>query len=300
MNKETLIKQWLNHNLDANSQKAFEQLEDYETLQNIDHALKQYKAPEFNSNKAYQELLPQLQPKRINTYSYILRIAAVLIIGLAVWQFSPYILNTPTQVNTAIAEQSKLTLPDQSEVVLNANSFIEYNKKNWAKKREVTLNGEAFFKVAKGKTFSVITAEGVIEVLGTAFNVKQRSNYFEVFCYEGAVKVTHKNNTKILKPNHSYIVIDGENIAKKEKENTNTAPSWLQGESHFKSVPLKHVIAELNNHYNITINTNDIDTNRVFTGSFTHHNLDLALKSVTLPLNLRFKQSKNIITLMRE
>jgi ferric-dicitrate binding protein FerR (iron transport regulator) len=46
---------------------------------------------------------------------------------------------------------------------------------------------EAYFQVKKGQTFSVNTTDGVVKVLGTHFNVKQRKNYFEVNCFEGLV-----------------------------------------------------------------------------------------------------------------
>ena len=60
------------------------------------------------------------------------------------------------------------------------------------------------------------------------------------------------------------------------------------------------VIAEFENQYNQTVVTKDIDLSRLFTGSFTHNNLDLALKSVTIPLNLGYSKSGKSILLKRE
>ena len=74
----------------------------------------------------------------------------------------------------------------------------------------------------------------------------------------------------------------------------------MRGESSFKSVPLKHVISEFENQYNLKITSEDIDTSRLFTGSFTHKNLDLALQSVTIPLNLSYSKSEKSIVLTRE
>jgi ferric-dicitrate binding protein FerR (iron transport regulator) len=51
--------------------------------------------------------------------------------------------------------------------------------------------------------FSVNTTAGVITVLGTQFNVKER-NYFEVHCYEGLVSVTHNNETIKLPPGKHF------------------------------------------------------------------------------------------------
>jgi len=130
------------------------------------------------------------------------------------------------------------------------------------------------------------------------FNVKQRGNYFEVICYEGLVGVTHNAKQTTLSPGDSFLIIDGELIAT-EKENRST-PSWLNNESYFKSLPFKEVIAEFERQYNITIDSKSIDIEQLFTGSFAHEDIDLALKSITLPLHLTYSKSNNTITLKRE
>ncbi len=113
-----------------------------------------------------------------------------------------------------IAEKTAVELPDLSQVKLNAQSRLTFNKKSWNKKREVVLDGEAYFKVAKGSKFSVITKDGTVTVLGTQFNVKHRDNYFEVVCFEGSVGVEYKESSVTLKPGYSFLIIDGNQFAK--------------------------------------------------------------------------------------
>ena len=50
MTREELIKKWLDNNLNAEELKAFEQLEDYENLVQMDNALKSFKSPEFGES----------------------------------------------------------------------------------------------------------------------------------------------------------------------------------------------------------------------------------------------------------
>ena len=298
MNKKELIKKWLDNNLNSEEQKALEQLEDYKTIIRIDGALKSFKSPNFDIDDNYTDISHKLQlneKKAIQWHKPLLRIAAILAICFSVYFYSTT-LNT--EVNTQIAQQTNVELPDASSVNLNANSTLTFNKKNWEDSRKVNLNGEAFFKVAKGKKFDVITDYGTISVLGTQFNVKQRKNYFEVTCYEGLVAVNYKNNSTKLKPGNKFLVIDGK-LYTHEKETT-AQPTWLRGESSFKNVALKHVISELENQYAINITIGNIDNTRLFTGTFTHKNLDLALQSVTIPLNLRYNKSGNSIVLKRE
>ncbi len=298
MNREELIKKWLDNNLNTEEQIAFEHLEDYNDLVQMDRALKSFESPEFSIDNTYHTLKPKLRPATVKTNQWfkpLLRIAAILVIGFSVYYYTTFL---DSEFNTSIAQQTAIELPDASEVDLNANSTLTFNESSWSENREVKLHGEAFFKVAKGQRFDVITTDGIVSVLGTQFNVKQRDTYFEVTCYEGLVAVTHNNKTVKLKPGHTFQIIDRELLAN-EKENT-VQPNWLHGESSFKSVPLKYVIAEFENQYNLNVNTDNIDTSRLFTGSFTHKNLDLALQSVTIPLNLSYSKSGKSILLKRE
>lgn len=298
MNREELIKKWLDHNLNPEEQKAFELLDDYDELVKVTNALEAYKASDFSVDANYQNLKSRLKSKDTKVVSWIkplLRIAAMLALGFSIYY---YTTTLDTEINTLVAQQTQVELPDASTVNLNSNSTLIFNKNNWNNNREVTLDGEAFFKVAKGQKFDVVTSDGIVSVLGTQFNVKQRLNYFEVTCYEGLVAVTHKEKIVKLYPGYTFKFINGKQIAN-EKEST-IAPSWLNGESNFKSVPLSHVISEFENQYNLKVTIDNIDSTRLYSGSFTHKNLDLALKSITLPLNLSYSKSGNIITLKRE
>ena len=298
MKRKELIKKWLDNNLNSEEQKAFEQLSDYNELIKMNAALKDFKSPEFSVDKTFESLQSKLKSDSKKTNQWLkplLKLAAVLVIGISVNYYSSTI---DTEIGTNIAKKTSVELPDDSSVKLNANSLLSFNENDWKNNRILNLKGEAFFIVAKGKKFDVITDDGVVSVLGTKFNVKQRENYFEVTCYEGLVAVKHNENTVELKPGHTFQIIDGKLLAN-EKENT-TQPSWLRGESSFKSIPLKYVISEFENQYNLKITSNNIDTTRLFTGSFTHKNLDLALKSITIPLNLSYSKSGESILLKRE
>lgn len=297
MKKEDLIKKWLDNDLNNNELEAFKKLEDYDSLVKLSDSLMQFKADEYDSNKEFDALLQKINTKKSTKNNWVkplLRIAAILVISIGVYYF---MLNTDTTINAVIAEKTAVELPDLSEVKLNAESTLTFNKKSWNKIREVELNGEAYFKVAKGSKFSVVTRDGVVTVLGTQFNVKQRDNYFEVVCFEGSVGVEYKETTVKLKPGYSFLIIDGIQYVK--DIDTRTEPSWINSESYFNSLPFKQVLYELERQYGISIETNNIDLTQLFTGTFKHDDLELALKSVTLPLNLKY-QLKNDTTIVLE
>ncbi|WP_053991397.1 FecR family protein [Mangrovimonas sp. TPBH4] len=298
MEREDLIQKWLDHNLSEEEHEAFKKLDDYHALTQLDQSMKYFKAPEFNVGEAQTSVLKRIKSKKkkvINMPLVIMRIAAIFLVTFGIYYFYS---SRDITVTTLAAEKSTISLPDKSLVTLNALTSLVYNKRQWKQKREVILDGEAFFKVAKGATFDVKTDLGTVTVYGTQFNVKERDNYFEVICYEGLVGVTYNNELTKLHPGEHFLIRNGKYI---ETDITQVpAPSWINNESYFKSTPYSEVISEFERQYNVTIQLQDIDTSQLFTGSFTHKNMDVALKSITLPLQLRFTKTANTITLIRE
>jgi len=298
MKREDLIQKWLDYELNAKELEDFKNLEDYEALVTMNTHLKSFKAPEYPTSEELKTVLNKIKKSKTTSNNWVraaLRIAAVVVICFSVY----YSLTLDTTFTTLAAnKESNIELPDASTVSLNARSSVTFNKHNWSKKRKVELEGEAFFKVAKGSKFEVQTKAGTVTVLGTQFNIKQRDNYFEVICYEGKVGVTYQNQQTTLLAGDSFLMFDGKLIAK-EKEKLAT-PSWLHNESQFISLPYKVVLEEFERQFNVTFKTNDVDLNQRFTGGFSHNNMDVALKAITLPLHVTYSKTNNTITLKRD
>jgi transmembrane sensor len=298
MEREILISKWLNNDLNDQELEAFKMLEDYDDLVKLNNGLQAFKVDDYNTTTELDRVLKTIKTNKkqpIHWFKPFVRVAAILAICFSLYYYTTTI---DTTITTDVAQKTIVDLPDNSVVNLNAKSFLAFNKNSWKKEREVELEGEAFFKVAKGASFQVKTKTGIVTVYGTQFNVKQRENYFEVICYEGLVGVTYNSEETKLKPGDSFLIINGKIIAK-EKENS-TTPSWVNNESTFKSLPYKQVISEFERQYQVNLTLINIDSSQLFTGSFTHTNLDLALKSITLPLHVTYSKTNNTITLKRE
>lgn len=299
MNKEALILKWLDNDLSLEELEAFKALEDYEAIIKLSNYSKGFKAPEYNTDKALQTVLTNIkkQPNRqTNWLSPLLKIAAILAICFGAYY---YTTTLDTTINTHYAEKSLIQLPDHSEVNLNALSKITYNPKQWTDNtRSLKLEGEAFFKVKKGSTFNVVTTSGIVTVVGTEFNVKQRQNYFEVTCYEGLVNVTFNSAETKLKAGDSFLIINNKPI---ERLTLNAKkPDWLNNVSSFISVPLSEVLDEFERQYNVKIDAKTIKQDELFSGKFTHNDINIALQSITQPLQLRYKKVNKTIILTRE
>jgi ferric-dicitrate binding protein FerR (iron transport regulator) len=189
--------------------------------------------------------------------------------------------------STGFGEQKTFALLDGSQVTLNANSVLSYNKLLFSKKRNVFLKGEAFFKVKKGKTFTVKTPNGSVQVLGTEFSVTSYDDFFKVHCYSGKVKVVQQAVSEILLANQVYLKMN-KNDFQIASDDTNI-PYWLKGETSFISTPAKYVFKAFKSQYNVDIDTSKINNDILFTGTFPNKNKKIALDIIANTLHLTYK-----------
>ncbi|MFS4456393.1 FecR family protein [Maribacter sp. 2304DJ31-5] len=292
--QENYLAKWLNNELTEAELKEFKKTEAYATYKKILETSDGYKAPEFDMDKVWKTLEERRNVARpkvltLSPFKTFLRIAAVVAVLLGGAYF--YLNALDENITTEYAENKEVILPDTSRIILNADSRLSYDEKNWDSERNISLSGEAFFKVAKGKKFTVLTDQGTVSVLGTQFNVENRNGFFEVTCFEGLVSVTFNGEEIKLPAGNSFMAINGSIF--KSIVPKNSSPSWVDKESTFKSIPLKYVFDEFQRQHDIRVEHNNIDTNQLFTGTFSNTDKDLALKSISVPLQIKFKLEGN-------
>jgi ferric-dicitrate binding protein FerR (iron transport regulator) len=286
MKENYFLAKWLANEITDVELKKHISNDEFITYKKIKAASKNLSAPKFNAEKALRKINENKHKQKVRKlqFNYFYKIAAVIAILVS----SFYFISSKNKVYvTKYAEKTSFELPDNSKVDLNADSKITFKEKNWNTHRNLKLKGEAFFSVEKGSKFTVNTKLGSVSVLGTKFNVIARDNYFQVTCYRGLVSVKYKNKTIKVPAGTSFKTAKNNNV-KISKINDNL-PSWIQNFSSFKSMPYYYVIDELQRQYKIVIKYDKKYANTLFTGNFTHTNLNAALKSVTIPLNLTFK-----------
>ena len=295
-NDDTFLARWLSNKLSDEELKLFEQSEDFETYKKIAHTSRLLKKPDFNEHDAFQSFLQNRTKKKKKTFqsSWVYLFAASVAILIGIFIFTP----SETKYESKLGEQLTFNLPDGSKVELNAKSKISFNGKTWDENRNLNLKGEAYFKVIEGSKFTVQTEKGIVSVLGTEFNVNSRENYFDVQCFEGRVRVETKIDTLIL------MAGDAIRLTGDTKENytiSHQLPLWNYNESNFENLALKQVILELERQYLIRFNSDNIDSNKRFTGSFCHDNLKIALKTVFDPMGINYKiDSQNQLILSKK
>lgn len=299
--EENYLAKWLNNELSAAEEAELRKHPDYPSYARIVKASAELRAPDFDVEAALSRVRAaqsQSEPKviRMRSSRPWMAVAAAAVIFLSVGFFF-WNSQQPT-VASGFAQQTELSLPDQSQVTLNAGSEIYYDEDHWSKDRRVRLEGEAFFKVAKGETFTVETAVGQVTVLGTEFNVQQRNGIFIVSCYEGLVRVDHGGQQIQLPAGTRFRLVA--NDIETGTVTAGSVPSWMQEESSFTSMPLSFVLEEFERQFDIRVTTRGIDLNVMFSGSFSNTNRDLALKSISTPLQIKHEVKGNKVLFYAE
>lgn len=174
----------------------------------------------------------------------------------------------------------ELELSDGTIVHLNSGTTLKYPVKFIASKnRQVFLDGEAFFDVAKDKKHPfVVNANNLkVRVLGTHFNVSNypEDNLTDVVLVEGSVGLyttseqfdTNKNT--ILKPGYKASFNKKDSRIQTKAVITDNYTSWMEGRLSFKNLSFNDITKKLERHYNVTIvNQNKKLANEKFYASF--------------------------------
>lgn len=240
----------------------------------------------------------QQRPKKNLRPLWTWGLAAAATLALFVWISN---LTASEKLMANAGEKKEVVLPEESAVTLNAESSISYHDKSFNQDRVLYLEGEAFFEVQKGSTFTVHTDHGTVTVLGTSFNVIARDGRFEVSCYTGKVKVESS-------PTDQQIITAGESTSRDKSDkklNRSTfeviaaTPEWMEGKFSYENQPLSEVINELERQYDIDIKLEHGLEDLKYTGLFESGDLDTALYLITWPLHLKSSTKGKKVTISR-
>lgn len=218
-----------------------------------------------------------------------IQVAAIILLPIsiaAIWYLykeNSQLSSEEMVVATGIGEHAKITLPDGTDVNLNAESKLCYIPKAYNKKeRQIRFNGEGYFQVRKDKQRPfLINAQGLnVRVLGTKFNLLARKKDASAVLslQEGSVLFSSllTGMNVILKPNQKAILNQSTGIIiVKKEENFQDVIAWRRKELVFRNAPLRSVINSIEKNYNIKIR---IKTKAylkdLFTGTLPNSNIN--------------------------
>lgn len=199
---------------------------------------------------------------------YAAAVVLIAITGFAYW----YVQQQPKADQLAMATQepqwitrtnpsgqkTKILLSDGSTIYLNSASTVTYPE-DFQTNRKVTLEGEAFFEVAKDPDhpFSVESKGITTTALGTSFNIStfNRQDKVAVTLVTGKVKLQQLGNAKQLElsPGEESILAVDESNPSKYRVNTRDRILWIDGVLKFQNTNFSEMVATLERWYGVKI-----------------------------------------------
>ena len=201
-------------------------------------------------------------------------------------------LNNDKDTSTLIS-----TLEDGSMIYLSGSASLEYPSRFANDKREVILSGDAYFDISKDrkKPFIVNTERATIQVLGTAFNIKDKEP-FSISVKHGEVKVTENENGKFVfvKAGETAMLKAG-NLYKMQTSDVEQFSKYFNS-IHFKDQRLEDIARVLNTYSDsIHIEVAPQVKDRLITMSFSDESKSDIVKYICIALNIEFIQQQNTI-----
>jgi ferric-dicitrate binding protein FerR (iron transport regulator) len=161
-------------------------------------------------------------------------------------------------MSTPRGGQCQLTLPDGSQVWLNAESSITYPTAFNANERKVSITGEAYFEVAKDKKkpFRVDIGPATIEVLGTHFNMNtykdEQTN--KTTLLEGSVRIKTVHTSLTLRPGQQgQYNPRTNNLSLAVHPDVEQAVAWKNGVFNFNNVKLEEAMRQIARWYDVQV-----------------------------------------------
>jgi ferric-dicitrate binding protein FerR (iron transport regulator) len=236
--------------------------------------------------------------------AHTLRIAASILVILAIG--IPALWFTVIQTNNKQSELhhysergvSTIDLPDGSRVYLNEGSEISYPK-SFDQKRNVKLDGEAFFEVMSDPAtpFTVRSGPVVVSVLGTSFNVKkgEQEEDVEVFVETGKVRMSLEDPDEFitLKPGDLGRA-EASALSLQEQSDPNYI-SWKTKDFKFVDEELGIVLRELEESYHVKIRTEGVPISELrITSTYKEQSIDSILETIGAAFGLNVQKKENL------
>ncbi|MEO8255562.1 MAG: FecR family protein, partial [Flavobacterium sp.] len=191
----------------------------------------------------------------------------------------------------------------------NSGTTLKYPVKFIAgANRQVFLDGEAFFDVAKDKKHPfVVNANKLnVRVLGTHFNVSSypEDDMTDVVLVEGSVGMYssseefNADKNTILKPNFKGSFNKNNNHIDTKEVNTDMYTAWINGGLVFRDISFKNICKKLERQYDVTIVVkNQKLANEKFNASFSDKPIEKILSYFDAVYGIDYTRKNNVITI---
>lgn len=194
-------------------------------------------------------------------------------------KIDPVAFDGTTAIQTGTGEQSRMTLPDGTTVMLNDCSKLTYNPLEWKETRTVKLEGQASFDVVhmENLPFKVESPLYYVSVIGTAFDIScyQEDMFSSVSLKHGKVEIEFpsNSNTAFLNPGETMTYDVATNEYTINNLPDKVTYSWEDKIIIFSGNSLLEKSGELNRRYGYTFEISEKCNNFTYNGEFKEENV---------------------------
>lgn len=262
-------------------------------------------------NLIWENILTDKNNVRPLVFRNLLKYAAIFIFAfiLGFGVFKTYQGNNQyssiyNEIKVPYGERSEITLYDGTKVWLNSGTSLKFPLVFNEHKRNVIVDGEAFFDVAKNEKQPFIVDAGSmeIEVVGTRFNICAYADDQEHYATLEKGKIIAKNilsgeKIEMYPGDNATLNLKTKSI-KKQSVNTDLYTSWKDNLLRFEDAEFAEVVKKMERWYDVKIILDEtIDTNRPYTMTIKTESLRemLNLLSYTAPIKYEIKENKVFI-----
>lgn len=176
------------------------------------------------------------------------------------------------KIETPKGGEYQIVLPDGTKVWLNASSSLSFPAVFTGNKRNVRLDGEAYFEVAasRSRPFEVLVNGASVCVLGTQFNITSYTddNTFTTALVEGSVKVLKNDKEVLLKPGDQAIVDRTSSKINVSAANISDIIAWKNGYFVFHDEDIRSIMQKISRWYDIEVEYRGNVPEQKFGGAF--------------------------------
>lgn len=198
--------------------------------------------------------------------------------------------------------QYQVTLPDGTEVWLNAASSLKYPTAFVGRERHVDLTGEAYFEVAKNKhmPFTVSAGKVNVKVLGTHFNISAYEDdpANKTTLLEGSIELSKNGQLVLLTPGQQAVAGYNSEQIQLKSVNVDDAVAWKNGYFSFRKENIKSAMRRIARWYDVDIEFQGEVSNKYLGGSVSRaENIDEMLSYLQLTgiANFNIKERRIIV-----
>ena len=233
----------------------------------------------------------------------LLLVAAVMLLLLAPALLYLWYSTGPTE-SMLVAGNHVLesTLPDGTQVSLNAGATLIFPSRFMGTERKVVLQGEAFFDVAhnRAKTFVIDAEDLQIRVLGTSFyvNTESSDNTMEVVLISGSLRLDYGGEQMLLDAGEKAVAIKQKGSMHRQAHDDPNLMAWKTRKLFFDNTPLGDIVKVLEKvyHKEIVILNPEILNCRI-TATFDGEPLEAVLKVLQSTIDLQVRPNGNALEL---